>query len=188
MLGSGFTMAAFYRFLIKQAIKLMGMGKGTPLPFLNTPSAFRAPTTARRSFAYSVVLMPAMKRFGKAHDATINDIRLTILDMALNRYLNEKSPRNRKPLVVDMPLALGTSSGGNQIAVLQFPLGSTRANPTERLREICRQTREVNNQVKGESAGAMILYTARGSVPKTKVPPALQCDAQGSPTDSHRAR
>jgi hypothetical protein len=130
------------------------------LPFLNTPSVFRAVPAVRRSFSYCIVPLQGMKEFGRAHDATINDILLTILDMALNHYLNEKGRRKRKPLVADMPLALGSGGGGNQIAILQFPLGGAKANPAERLRKISQQTREVKHQVMGESAGAMILYTA----------------------------
>jgi diacylglycerol O-acyltransferase / wax synthase len=160
IVGGSFTVAYFYRILVKQALKTMGLGKGTPLPFLNTPSVFRAPPAVRRSFAYCIVPLQAMKEFGTARGATVNDILLTILDMALNRYLNEKSRHKRKPLVADMPLALGSGGGGNQIAILQFPLGGAKANPAERLREICQQTREVKHQVMGESAGAMILYTA----------------------------
>ena len=160
IVGGGFTVAAFYRILIKQALKTIGLGDGTPLPFLNTPSVFRAPPAVRRSFSYCIVPLQAMKEFGKAHGATINDILLTILDMALHRYLNEKGRHNRKPLVADMPLALGRGGGGNQIAILQFPLGGAKANPVERLREISQQTQEVKHQVMGESAGAMILYTA----------------------------
>jgi diacylglycerol O-acyltransferase len=160
IVGGGFTMAFFYRILIKQALKTVGLGKGTPLPFLNTPSVFRAPPAVRRSFSYCIVPLHAMKEFGRAHGATINDILLTILDMALHRYLNEKGRHNRKALVADMPLALGSGGGGNQIAILQFPLGGAKASPAERLREISQQTHEVKHQVMGESADAMILYTA----------------------------
>ncbi len=160
IVGGGFTVAYFYRILIKQALKTMGLGKGTPLPFVNTPTVLRAVPAARRSFSYCIVPLQAMKGFGKVHDATINDILLTILDMALNRYLNEKGRRKRKALVADMPLALGGGGGGNQIAILQFPLGAAKASPAERLREIRRQTQEVKHQVMGESADAMILYTA----------------------------
>jgi len=158
--GGGATVAGFYRILIAQALKTVGLGKGTPLPFLNTPPVFRAPPAVRRSFAYCIVPLGAMQEFGRAHDATINDILLTILDMALNRYLDEKGRHKHKPLVADMPLALGSGRGGNQIAILQFPLGGAKASPAERLREITRQTGEVKRQVKGESASAMILYTA----------------------------
>ena len=160
ILGGGFTVASFYGFLVKQTLKTMGLGKGTPLPFLNTPPVFRAAPAVRRSFSYCVVPLQSMKDFGKAHGATINDILLTILDMALSRYLNEKGRHRHKPLVADMPLALGAGGGGNQIAILQFPLGGAKADPAERLREISQQTSEVKHQVKGESAGAMILYTA----------------------------
>ena len=160
ILGGGYTVAAFYRILIKQALKTMGLGTGTALPFLNSPPVLRARPAVRRSFSYCIVPLQAMKEFGRARGATINDILLTILDMALNRYLNEKSRHKRKPLVADMPLALGSGGGGNQIAILQFPLGGAKAKPSERLREISRQTQEVKHQVMGESASAMILYTA----------------------------
>ena len=116
------------------------------------------------SFAYCVLPLARMKAFGKAHEASVNDVLLTVLDMALNRYLVEhgRQPDDR-PLVVDMPVALPKpegSSGGNSIAVLQFSLGAAAASPLDRLAQICARTTEVKSHAKRTDASALVTYTA----------------------------
>jgi hypothetical protein len=103
-----------------------------------------------------------MKALGKAQETSVNDILLTVIDMALNRYLAEKGrPADARPLVVDMPVALssGPAEGGNKIAVLQFPLGAALSSPLERLKAIHRRTAEVKQHVR-KGAEAMVAYTA----------------------------
>ncbi|HLA34939.1 MAG TPA: WS/DGAT domain-containing protein, partial [Rhodocyclaceae bacterium] len=124
-----------------------------------------APPSIKRSFAYCKLPIQAMKTFGKQHDATVNDVLLTLLDMAMTRYLDERHPEQRirplQPLVADMPVALGGSEqGGNRIAVLQIPLGAPKANPMRRLEDICEHSREIKDQIRHESAAAMTMHTA----------------------------
>ena len=87
---------------------------------------------------------------------------LTALDMALNCYLGAKGRKDAdKPLVADMPVALGKSGeGGNSIAVLQFPLGAFIASPLQRLAQICVRTAEVKQHVKRTDPAALVAYTA----------------------------
>ena len=161
MLGTSLTVAALSRFLFRQALKTVGMAKGTPLPFIGTPEVFVPSPAIKRSFAYCTLPFHEMKDFGKRHHATVNDILLTVLDMAMTRYVKEHGVKRHKPLVVDMPVALGaTGSGGNKIAVVQFPLGTQKSPPAERLREICEHTSEVKDQIRSESAAAMAIYAA----------------------------
>lgn len=160
--ATGTVAASLYASLARQAMASAGLTTGMPLPFLATPSVLRAPVSRRRSFAHCVLPLARMKAFGKAHDASINDMLLTVLDMALNRYLARKHRgTERKPLVADMPVALpSTGRGGNSIAVLQFSLGAAIADPLQRLRTICLRTAEVKQYVKAGSADALVAYTA----------------------------
>jgi len=159
--GAGATAASLSRFLAKQALMTAGRGEGSPLPFLNTPNAFKAKPSIKRSFSYCALPIDEMKKLSKANGFTVNDVLLTVVDIALNRYLHEQGGFRGKPLVIDMPVSVGgNDGGGNQIAVLQFPLGSERATASERVLEIHKRTRGLKGQIKGESASALIFHTA----------------------------
>jgi diacylglycerol O-acyltransferase len=147
----------------RQALASSKLAPGMRLPFVGTPGTLRAKPSVGRSFAYCVLPLAAMKAFGKAHEASVNDVLLTVLDMALNRYLSEKGRApGAKPLVVDMPVALapGEGGGGNAIAVLQFPLGAVAASPRARLAQIQRRTAAVKAHVRRTDASALVTYTA----------------------------
>jgi diacylglycerol O-acyltransferase / wax synthase len=155
------TMMSLYASLLRQALASAQVAPGLPLPFLGTSTALRARPSVRRSFAYCVLPLARMKAFGKAHDASINDVLLTVLDIALNRYLDEKGAASAAPLVVDMPVALGKGEGGgNRIAVLQFPLGAAAASPLERLAQIRLRTAEVKTYIRRADPTALVAYTA----------------------------
>ena len=142
---AGKSMLSLYAALVRQTLASAKVTAGLPLPFLGTPSSLRARPSVRRSFAYCVLPLAEMKAFGKSHGASINDVLLTVLDMALTRYLADKGrPENSNPLVADMPVALKREGvqgaqgaqgvhSGNGIAILQFPLGTAGATPLGRL-------------------------------------------------------
>ncbi len=164
MLGASLSVAAFSRLLVKQALHTLDVADGAPLPFVHTGDTLMAPPSIKRSFSYCVLPLRALKAFGKAHGATVNDILLTVVDMALNRYLNEHQPDHpRLPLVADMPVALrggaDGAGGGNRIAAMQIPLGAPNDDPIERLHEICQHVGATKDQIKGESAAALMIYT-----------------------------
>ena len=115
---------SLYLALLRQTLASTKLSPGMPLPFVATPDALQARPSVRRTLGYCVLPLARMKAFGKAHEASVNDVLLTVLDMALNRYLLEHGRgADAPPLVVDMPVALPKKeggSGGNSIAVLQF--------------------------------------------------------------------
>ena len=118
--------AGVYGMLADQGLRSAGLGKGLPFPFLKVPGAFEGKLSARRSYAFCTLPLAEIKALGKAHGATVNDLLLTVLDMAMHRYLGKRAAALRSPLVADMPVALAAGAkGGNQIAVLQFPLGGS---------------------------------------------------------------
>ena len=155
---------SLYSALSRQALASAKLTAGLPLPFVGTPASLRSPPSVRRSFAYCVLPLAEMKAFGKAHNASVNDVLLTVLDMALTRYLADKGqPENSRPLVADMPVALKREEGrggGNSIAILQFPLGTPGASPLGRLAQIRQRTVEVKHHVGKTDASALVTYTA----------------------------
>jgi diacylglycerol O-acyltransferase / wax synthase len=152
--------AGVYGMLADQGLRSAGLGKGLPFPFLKVPGAFDGKLSARRSYAYCTLPLAEIKALGKAHGATVNDLLLTVLDMAMHRYLGKRAAALRSPLVADMPVALAAGAkGGNQIAVLQFPLGGSGATPAERLAAIRVETGRLKESLKKRTSDTVMLYT-----------------------------
>lgn len=159
---AGRSLLSLYAALGRQALASAGLTRGTPLPFLGTPGALRGKPSVQRSFAYCVLPLARLKAFGKQHDATVNDVLLTVLDLAMNRYLVERGRKlTDPPLVADMPVALGSGEGGgNSIAVLQFPLGAAATNARQRLGQVMQRTAQLKEHVRRTDASALMIYTA----------------------------
>jgi len=159
--GTATSAVGLYRMLAEQGLKTLGVGKaeGLSLPFAGIPKALTGRVSASRSFAYCTLPIPEMKAFGKAHGATLNDLLLATLDIALDRYLHEQGVRLNKALVAAMPVALANAGGGNQIALLQFPLGAPGKSPAARLAAIRAETAKVKGVVQKAAAETVMLYT-----------------------------
>jgi WS/DGAT/MGAT family acyltransferase len=157
---AGKSIMSLYGALGRQALASAGLAQGVPLPFVGTPSALRGAPSVRRSFAYCVLPLARLKAFGQAHEATVNDVLLTVLDIAMTRYLGRRG-QDGAPLVADMPVALADAAqGGNAIAILQFRLGAPGASPRERLAQVVARTAELKRHVKRTDPHALITYTA----------------------------
>jgi WS/DGAT/MGAT family acyltransferase len=148
------------RLLARRGATTLRLARGLPFPFVSVPNVLDGRLSDRRSYAHCVLSLVDLKAFGKAHRATINDVFLTLLDLALERYLRERGTQLRRPLVVDMPVALASAGGGNQIAVMQFPLGQPGAGPAQRLRAVCEHTVRLKQETARQSADSAMLYTA----------------------------
>ena len=158
--GSVRTTGSVYKLVAEQCLKSLGMGKGLPLPFTGTPRVLHALPSPHRVFAYCNLPLAETKAFGKAHDATVNDVLLAVLDIALAEYLKARGVKADKPVVADMPVALAGTGGGNQITILQIPLGAPGSDPMARLAAICAQTREMKEQIRGKSGETFMLFSA----------------------------
>lgn len=154
------TTAGLYAMLAEQGLRSAGVGDGLPLPYLKVSSDFDGPLSAERSYAFCSLPLAEVKALGKAQGATVNDLLLTVLDMALQRHLARRGGSAGSPMLADMPVALsGSARGGNQIAVLQVPLGAAGASPAERLAAIRAETGRVKASLKKRSSGALMLYS-----------------------------
>ncbi len=152
--------AGVYGLLAEQGLRAAGLGKGTTLPFLKVPDAFGGELSPQRVYAYCMLPLDRMKALGKAHGATINDLLLTVVDEAMHRYLKERGTAALESLVADMPVALADDAkGGNQIAVLHFPLGRPAASLPERLAAIRAETARLKTSLGKRSSDAAMLYT-----------------------------
>jgi len=152
--------AGVYGLLAEQGLRAAGLSEGTALPFLNVPDAFGGGLSSRRVFAYCSLPLERLKALGKAHGATVNDLLLTVVDMAMHRYLCGRGLAPAQPLVADMPVALGAGTkGGNQIAVLQFPLGGPAAGALDRLTAVRAETGRLKTSLGRRGSDTAMLYT-----------------------------
>ena len=157
LLRTGVDMAGL---VAEQGLRSAGLGRGLPLPFLNVPGVFEGKLSARRSFAWCTLPLAEMKALGKAHGATVNDLLLTVLDIAMHRYLAERGRKIAGALVADMPVALSAGAkGGNQIAVLQFPLGAGKLSVLQRLAKIRAETGQLKASLGQRGSDTVMLYT-----------------------------
>jgi diacylglycerol O-acyltransferase / wax synthase len=159
MAGTAGSVLGLYRMLARQALATVGLGGDLTLPMIGVPKAFHGHAAADRSFAYCTLPIAEVKAVAKAHAATVNDVLLEVLDASMARLLLERGELPREPLIADMPLALQGASGGNQIAVLQFPLGAPGLAPLARLAAIRKQSGRVKAVLQRESADTVMLYT-----------------------------
>jgi diacylglycerol O-acyltransferase len=159
--GAASTTASLSRMLLGQALGTAGVGSADALmlPFTGIPKVLQGKSSSKRSFAYCVLPIPELKALSKAHATSLNDLILLTLDVAIDRYLAELGKRPDKPLVTAMPVALSAADGGNQIAVLQFPLGTPGKSVAGRLADIRRQTAKVKDVVKREASSTVMLFT-----------------------------
>ena len=152
--------AGLYGMLAEQGLRSAGVGDGLPLPYLKVSSDFDGPLSSKRSYAFCSLPLADVKALGKAHGATVNDLLLTVLDMALHQHLTRRRKTPQVPLLADMPVALSAGAkGGNQIAVLQLPLGGAQDGPAERLAAIQAETGRVKAAIHKRSSGALMLYS-----------------------------
>ena len=159
--GTAASSVSLARMLGEQGLKKLGIGgaDGLSLPFLGVPRALTGLPIAKRVYAYCALPLDELKSYAKKLDAKVNDLLLATLDIAIDRYLQEHGKRASKALVAAMPVALADARGGNQIAVLQFPLGAPGKNPAARLADILKETAKVKGVIGRATSETVMLYT-----------------------------
>jgi diacylglycerol O-acyltransferase / wax synthase len=148
-----------YKLLGRQALTTVGVDSALSVPILGVPKVFQGEAIAGREFGFCTLQIDDVKAVAKAQSASVNDVFLAVVDAAMARLLSDSDDLPAEPLVADMPLALKDAKGGNQIAVLQFPLGAPRMSVLERLAAIRTQAGRVKDMLKNESASTLMLYT-----------------------------
>ncbi len=92
-----------------------------------------------RTFASLGLSLPAIRLLGKTHDASINDVVLTIVAGALRRYLKRHRQLPREALVAAIPFSLraaGDDQANNQVAMTMMSLPTHLAAADARLKAV----------------------------------------------------
>lgn len=133
-----------------------------PTPFMAPKTPFSvSPKRARRA-AVSALPLNRVKRLGKMTGATINDVVVTICDMAIHNYLASKNFNLKKPLVAQMPMSLreaGDTVSNNQVAISLVELAYRGESPLERLMTIKDSCIKLKNETRLLTKEALTSYT-----------------------------
>jgi WS/DGAT/MGAT family acyltransferase len=143
-----------------QGLRSFGLGHGLMSPFVTTPDVMDSEPSPHRIMGHCVLSLPRMLDLAHANGAKVNDVILTVLDLAMTRYLEEHGRLPDRPLVTDIPIALDDHGGaGNRITILQVGMGRPGHTPAERLRDVVRETTELKREVREISGNALMIYS-----------------------------
>jgi len=118
-----------------------GFGPQTPL---------NVAIDAERGFATASIPLAAAHDIAAAHEASVNDVVLTVCAGALRRYLGRHGGVPERPLVAAMPVSLhgpGKVELTTQATIARVDLATDIADPVRRLRAIRDATRAAKAQV-----------------------------------------
>jgi diacylglycerol O-acyltransferase len=148
------------RLMWHQGLRDLGMGRGLAAPFVSTPDVLKAAPSPNRVLAHCALPLAQVRAMSRTSRAKINDVMLTLIDMAMHRYLAERGITLNRPLVTDMPVALADHGGtGNRITILQVPMGRPGVAPARRLADVVRETGQVKKEMRDLDGGALTLYS-----------------------------
>jgi WS/DGAT/MGAT family acyltransferase len=148
------------RLVWHQGLRDLGLGRGLATPFVSTPNVLKAAPSPHRVLAHCALPLANVRSMARAGHAKINDVMLTLIDMAMHRYLEERGILLDRPLVTDMPVALEDHGGtGNRITILQVPMGRPGVAPARRLADVVRETGQVKQEMRAIAGSALTLYS-----------------------------
>jgi WS/DGAT/MGAT family acyltransferase len=156
-----------FSFVSKIFLQWIGLRRGRLTSPLTAPrTAFnQQPESSARSAVTAALSLARIKELCKATDTTINEVVLTVCDIALQRYLDEHGAHTDEPLTLQMPVSLarrgsgGKSGGGNEVALAWLKLGTER-EPLARLDEVRASCHEVKDSfVEALSPEAVTTFT-----------------------------
>lgn len=147
----------------RMTMQRLGLQPGhLPIPFTAPRTQLNAVVTRARRATIGELSMDELKAIARSTDTTLNDVVVTICDIALTRYLRQHHHAPGGPLVAQMPVSLrrdGDDEMGNQLAILPVTLGRAGQDPVRRLKAISRSCAEVKRDAAAMTPTAVSVYT-----------------------------
>jgi len=147
----------------KMALDRLGFAK-SPLevPFTAPRTALNGHITRARRIAGSSLEIDRLKAVARSTGTTLNDVVVTICDIALRRYLARHAELPRSPLVAQLPVNLrreGENSSTNILGIIPVRLAGVSRNPLKRLREVHHSTADMKDALFALSRETVMAYT-----------------------------
>ncbi|MDJ0652690.1 MAG: wax ester/triacylglycerol synthase family O-acyltransferase [Xanthomonadales bacterium] len=140
--------------------------RGLVLPFSAPRTLFNERLTAARAVGFSTLLLADVKRLARDRNVTVNDVILTVCDIAMRDYLEESGKAPEQPLVAEMPVSLrakdDNSDAGNHLAIVLLEMAADESDPLDRLSQVQQNAERAKtdaHQVAPEAAEAYTLLT-----------------------------
>jgi len=131
------------------------------LPFSAPETPINVAPGAARKISIASYPLKTVKAIGKAQGATINDVVMTLCDMAVSRYFDEHEDTPEGPLVAYMPVNIRVSEDegdGNLVTLLQVKLASNHNDPLASLQEVRESILSAREVYSGASREAVQYY------------------------------
>ena len=131
------------------------------LPFGAPRTRLNVMPGAARSLAAISFPLALFKAIGKSQDVSVNDVLMTVCDMAINRYYEVKGQVLEDPLVVYMPVNIRSEKdpqSGNMISAIQVRLASSHGDPLQSLQQVKDSSRTAREIFSGFGKPAIQIY------------------------------
>ncbi|MGD9388487.1 MAG: wax ester/triacylglycerol synthase family O-acyltransferase [Gammaproteobacteria bacterium] len=147
----------------KMALDRLGLAKSAlEVPFTAPRTALNGHITRARRIAGGSIEIERLKALARSTGTTLNDVIVTLCDIALRAYLARYAELPRSPLVAQLPVNLrrpGETSSTNILGIIPVRLAGVSRNPLKRLREIHRSTSEMKEALLELSRETVMAYT-----------------------------
>jgi len=163
-LGGGINTAVGISKLTAKMIQRRFLDKDThiALPLSAPRTSINVATGAARTLSFSSYGLEELRAIGKSQGGSINDVIMTMCDMAMNRYFDEHGDPPDGPLVAYMPVNIRTDDDdgdGNLVTLLQVKLASCHQEPLAVLGEVRESIVSAREVFSGVSRTAVQYYS-----------------------------
>jgi len=163
MLGGGIKTAFGLTTLSAKLVqrRFLEGNRNIMMPLAAPRTRLNVATGAARNLAATSYPLELFKAISKSQDVSINDVLMTICDMAIYRYFEEKGEPSDEPLVVYMPVNLRSDDdpdSGNLISALQVRLATDHFDPLTSLQQIKESSKTAREVFSGFDKPAIQIY------------------------------
>lgn len=145
-----------------KAVGLKPKSIAMPLSAKKTLFNITATSSARR-YANCELSLPLIKSIASATGCTVNDVVMTAIDNAMQRYLVEEGEDFHDRLVAFMAMSLrdetDQTAKGNQVSAILVPMGSAGSAVRQRLDEVHAATQRVKEDSRNLPSSVLQAYT-----------------------------
>jgi diacylglycerol O-acyltransferase len=131
------------------------------LPLSAPRTSLNVATGSARTVAFAAWPLEQLRAIGKSRDASINDVIMTLCDMAISHYFDVHGARPRGSLVAYMPVNLRVEgeADGNLVTLLQVRLASSHRDPLSSLDEVKESIQSARELFSGAPRPAVQYYS-----------------------------
>jgi len=164
MLGGGIRTALGVSAITAKMVQRRFFDKDShvALPLSAPRTSINVHTGAARAISFTQYPLEELRAIGKSQDSSINDVVMTMCDMAVSRYFDEHGDSPDGPLVAYMPVNVRTDDSdgrGNLVTLLQVKLASNHQDALASLAEVRESIVSAREVYSGASSTAVQYYS-----------------------------